>query len=345
LNPLSGETGGAKAPAGSLDLGVVIVSFNTRDLLAACLKSLLAEITDLNLTSEVWVVDNASTDASVAMMEADFPTVQVVDSGENLGFTVANNRVLERWYREGAEGPRWVLALNPDAELQPGALGSLIRALEAAPRAAVAGPSLHYADGRFQHAAFRFPGLIQTALDLFPIPRWTDRPINGRYRPSAYAAGRPFAVDFVLGACLLVRGEAMAEVGILDPGYFMYCEEIDWCQRFRAAGWSVLLVPEARVLHHGGASSQQFRAKSLVWLWRSRRRYFSRHLPAWRRRSLDALIRLGLVARAVGDWWSLRRGRLEAGEFAERVQAYRAIVARLEPEGDDLGPKPQQGIT
>ncbi len=288
-------------------LGVVIVSFNTRDLLDACLSALAADLRVAGFDAaelgaagpgvEVWVVDNASTDGSAAMVAERHPWVQLDGLDENAGFTAANNRVLERWAAAPDRCPDWVLLLNPDTELRPGALAALVSALAAAPDVAVAGPRLVYPDGRFQHGAFRFPGIVQTWLDLFPVNRLVDSTLNGRYPRRVYARGRPFAVDFVLGACMLVRGAALRAVGPLDPGYFMYCEEIDWCRRFRAAGWRILCVPAAELIHHAGASTSQRRGLANAELWRSRRRYFRIHGSPAQRLLTGAIIRLGLARR------------------------------------------------
>jgi len=338
-------------------LGAVIVSFNTRDLLDACLTALAVDLARAGFAAgaaEVWVVDNASTDGSAPMVAARHPDVRLLALADNAGFTAANNEVLRRWaggnevvrqvagdnevVRQVAGDPRdpagdvaparapdWVLLLNPDTEVQPGAIARLIAALEAVPDAAVAGPSLAYTDGRFQHGAFRFPGLIQTALDLFPRPRLMDSTFNGRYPPAVYSRGRPFPVDFVLGACMLVRGAALRRVGALDEGFFMYCEEVDWCRRFRAAGWRTLCVPAAVVVHHAGASTRQFRGPMFATLWRSRRRYFAKHAAPAKRLVLEALIRIGLAVRSARDRLEVRRGRLAPDEAGARLDAYRAV--------------------
>ncbi len=318
----------------SATLGAVVVSYNTRELLAACLNSLRDEIERLGLDAEVWVVDNDSADGSAEMVARDFPTLRLRAEDCNHGFTTANNLILEPWSRAEAGCPDRVLLLNPDAALEPGALAAMLEVLAGAPDVAVVGPSLYYPDGRFQHAAFRFPGLLQTALDLFPIGRLQDRSINGRYPRARYAEGAPFEVDFVLGACMLIRGRALRQLGALDEGYFMYCEEIDWCRRAAEAGWRRLCVPAARVQHHAGASTGQpaFRSAAFINLWRSRRRYFAIHAPAWRRLLIEGLIRLGLAWRALGDWWAARRGRIDAGDLADRVTAYRVVLRPLEPE-------------
>jgi GT2 family glycosyltransferase len=163
-------------------------------------------------------------------------------------------------------------------------------------------------------------------LDLFPVARLADTTINGRYPCSAYAAGRPFAVDFVLGACMLVRADDLRRIGTLDEGYFMYCEEIDWCRRFRAAGRSVVCVPEAVVVHHAGASTRQFRSAMFSALWRSRLRMYARHEPAPRRALLTAAVRWGLRARSLADRLAVASGRLDPAEGAERAAAYRAVL-------------------
>lgn len=318
--------------AGATDLGVVIVSYNTRALLDDCLAALAAELRATGLAAETWVVDNASTDGSASLVTERHPWAGLIASDRNLGFTAANNRLLEGWARPG-EGPEAVLLLNPDTALWPGALSRLWEAFRARPDAAVLGPALVYPDGRFQHAAFRFPGLVQTTLDLFPVARLMDQPLNGRYPARAYARGQPFPVDFVLGACMLVRRSAMQAVGPLDPGYFMYCEEIDWCHRFRAAGWRTLCVPGALVLHHAGASTGQFRTATLVQLWRSRRRYVQRHGGAFQRTAFAALLRLGLARWALRDRLAHARGRLDAVTLQERAAAYAAIRAPLAEPG------------
>ena len=317
------------------DLGVVVVSYNTRDLLDACLRCLQAELASAGWTTAhaapadalraiVWVVDNGSSDDSAAMVRANHPWVRLFDAERNLGFTAANNVVLRPW-SQGEGCPKRILLLNPDAEIQPAALSTLVEALDARPAAAVVGPALHYADGRFQHAAFREPGLVQAALDLWPIPRLNDHPINGRYPRRLYATGEPFVVDFVLGACMLLRGEALVALGPLDEGFFMYCEEVDWCHRARRRDWSVWCVPRAEVLHHAGASSTQFRATSFTELWRSRLRYARRHMGPIRRAAYRGLVRLGLRRLARRDRLAREAGRIDSSEAWSRMAAYQAV--------------------
>lgn len=321
-------------------LGIVIVSFNTRDLLAACLDSLRAEIDGAGLAATVHVVDNASDDGSAAMVAERFPWVSLTVLPANRGFTAGNNVLLGPWARSDAGSPDWALLLNPDTEVRPGALQALLAAADADPRVAVAGPALVYPDGRFQHAAFAFPGILQAALDLFPPrgrpgARLLESRLNGRYSRRLYRSGRPFEVDFVLGACLLARTAAMRQVGPLDEGYFMYAEEVDWCRRFARAGWRRVCVPAAVVLHHGGAASSQFRARSWSTLWRSRRRYLRRQEPAWRAAVVDLLLRGAVGRLRRDDARAAASGLLGADERALREAAYAAALAPLDAETGD----------
>ncbi len=305
-------------------VAVIIVSYNVRDLLARCLESIVASRQAVDL-APVYVVDNASSDGSTAMVRERFPWVELIASTENLGFARANNLALRALgLPDAAAAPDAVLLLNPDAELLPGAVDVLAACLDARPNVGMVGPQLQYADGRFQHSAFRFPSLAQIFLDFFPLHgRLLDSRINGRYPQALYAHGEPFAADFVLGASMLVRTDALRQVGLLDEGYFMYAEEMDWAWRMRAAGWSVLCAPAARVIHHEGQSSRQFRERAFVELWRSRWRFFDRYYPpAWRwiaRRLVRAC--LWIAARRAA-----RQG-MPAAELANRQRAYREVAA------------------
>jgi GT2 family glycosyltransferase len=282
------------------ELSVVIVSWNVRELLASCLRSVMDDLALAQLEAGVWVVDNASSDGTPDMVRELFPGVHLIASQENLGFVRANNLAL-RAILSAPAPPRYVWLLNPDTEVLPGATGALIGALEAHPEAGAVGPSLLYADGSFQQAAFHFPGLVQLAFDLFPLPaRLYDTPLNGRYPRRLYEGGRPFPVDHTLGAALMVRSRTIAGVGLLDEGFWMYCEEVDWCWRMHKAGWRVYCVPEARVVHHAGRSSEQARLSSFVNLWTSRARLYALHHGPLTRGLARLLLYLGMRQRMRG---------------------------------------------
>lgn len=281
------------------DLAVVIVSWNVRELLSACLRSLLADLARSALTAQVWVVDNASADGTPEMIACDFPAVHLVAGDENLGFAAGNNRALRPLLAD--EAVRYIWLLNPDTQVRPGAVQALLAALEAHPRAAVAGAALFNADGSLQHGAFHFPGLMQLAFDLFPMPaRLYETPLNGRYPARWYERGEPFWVDHPLGAAMMVRVEAVRQVGLLDEGYRMYCEEVDWCWRMRRAGWRALCVPAAQVVHYAGQSTAQARVSSFVNLWTSRARLYRRTCGPLRWKLARMLVGLGMRRRMRG---------------------------------------------
>ena len=281
-----------------LHLAVIIVSWNVRELLAACLRSLFADLEQSSLAAQVWVVDNGSADSTPEMVAEAFPAVHLVASQENLGFAAGNNLAIKAIFRipnPESRIPKYIWLLNPDTEVQPGATAALLSALEANPRAGVAGAKLLYADGSLQHSVFHFPGLMQLAFELFPLPaRLYDTPLNGRYSRRLYEGESPFLVDHPLGAAMMVRAEAVVQVGLMDEGYQMYCEEIDWCWRMRKAGSQALCVPPARVVHHAGQSAAQVPIPSFINLWTSRARLYARHHGPVTRQMARALVRAGM---------------------------------------------------
>lgn len=315
-------------------IGVVIVSFNTCALLRACLASLR----DCRLPLRVVVVDNASTDGSAAMVRAEFPEVELLEPGRNLGFAGANNlglrKVLSSFPVKSTLNtqhsvPNYVLLLNPDTVVHPGAIEALVAFLEAHPRVGAAGPRLLNTDGTTQPAAFRFPTLAMTALDLFPpgelLPgRLYNSWWHGRYPQERSDA--PFPIDHPLGACILVRRAALEQAGPLDEGYFMYAEEVEWCFRIRAAGWAIWQVPEARVTHVGGAATSQFRSRMQVALYQSRLRFFRQHYSRRAARWHQRIIRLGMLRAALASWLAFGRGALGADELRARLWAYGKIT-------------------
>lgn len=257
-------------------VSALIVSYNTRELTLQAIGSVASD-------AEVIVVDNASVDGSADAIAASFPRIQVIRSESNLGFAAGINLAASAAHGET------LLVLNSDASLKPGALGLLFDLLARQPRAALVAPTLNYPDGRAQSSAFRFPGLSQVCLDLFPIERLMESGLNGRIK-----AARPVTIDHPLGACMLIRAAAWRNVGPLDAGYFMYLEEIDWCRRARQLGWQIWYQPEAVAIHHGGSSTRQRADVMFAQLWRSRLRYYARfHGPTYNR-VIHALARLGL---------------------------------------------------
>jgi N-acetylglucosaminyl-diphospho-decaprenol L-rhamnosyltransferase len=282
------------------ELAVIVVSYNTRDLLRACLSSLFCQPAP---RLEVWVVDNASTDGSQAMVQQDFPQAHLITLQENVGFAGGNNVALRAIgycsgeKRKPAATPEFAFFLNPDAEVQENALEILRTFLVENPAVGVVGCSLKFPDGRFQHSAFRFPTLWQIWFDFFSWPgRFIETGLNGRYPRHLYERGIPFPIDHPLGAAMMTRREVIEEVGLLDDSLFMYAEEIDWNLRVRAAGWPVYCIPQAVVVHHGGASTSQRRPQMNKALWMSRFQLFAKHYPRAFQLAARLLFRVGQLA-------------------------------------------------
>ena len=310
-----------------MDLAVVTVSYNTRDLLADCLEAALASLERSGLGGEVWVVDNASGDGSPEMVRQRFPQVRLVAHDANLGFAAGNNLALERMGFGQRANPRHVLFLNPDTRVVGDALGTLVAFLDAAPRAGAAGARLVHGDGSFQHSAFGFPGLRQILVDFWPLHhRLVESRFNGRYPRRLYEAGRPFVVDHPLGAALMVRGQALAQVGGFDQRFFMYCEEIDLCRRIWQAGWEIWAVPAAEIVHLVGQSTGQFREEMFVALWRSRFLMFEKHESAAFRHAARLLVRWGLRAEARRARAAHRRRELSSAELEKRLAAFGEVA-------------------
>jgi GT2 family glycosyltransferase len=260
-------------------VSALIVSYNTRALLIESIGSVVNEA-----GVEVVVVDNASHDGSADTVAEQFPNVHLIRSGTNLGFAAAVNRAAAC-----ARGEH-LLVLNPDARLEPGALDALVKCMSTHPRAGLVGPALQYPDGSPQAAAFRFPGLAQIVLDLYPIDRLMDSRWNGRI----WSAREPVQIDHPLGACMLIRRTAWDDVGPLDEGYFMYVEEVDWCRRARQRGWQIWHDPRALAVHHAGQSTRQQADSMHAQLWRSRLRYYQLYSGPVYNRLVHTLLRLGM---------------------------------------------------
>jgi N-acetylglucosaminyl-diphospho-decaprenol L-rhamnosyltransferase len=247
-----------------LDLSIVIVNWNTCDLLAQCLQSIYDTTSGLDF--EVIVVDNASVDGSAEMVRREFSRARLIQNTENVGFARANNQAMAT-----SQG-RSILLFNSDAIATPGAIQSLVRLAVAEPRAGIVGARLLNADGSFQASHTPFPNLWREFLILSGVGRM----FYGRWYPSRGPEEDkgPQMVDYVEGACMLVRREAFEDVGGLDESYFMYAEEVDLCYAMRAKGWQVWYQPAAKVIHLGGGSSQNRRPQREADLYCSRVRFF-----------------------------------------------------------------------
>lgn len=276
-------------------LSVLIVSWNARELLAACLDSLAASVRSPH---EVIVADNGSSDGSQAMLAGRAGReggLEWFETGGNVGFARANNLALER-----ARGER-LLLLNPDTVALPGALDAMLDHLDRHPEVGVVAPRLLNTDGSDQETARAFPtpaaalfGRRSLLRRLFPNNRWSRRYLTG----SGRSGDEPFAVEWVSGACLLVTREAVARAGRLDEGFFMHFEDADWCFRIRRAGLAVHCLPAARVLHHQGGSRRGWPPGQVIAFHRGAFRFYRKHRAPQRLHPMRAVALAGLSLRA-----------------------------------------------
>jgi hypothetical protein len=236
--------------AGEPLISVIIVNWNTRDLLVRALDAVA--VSAAGLPHEVIVVDNGSTDGSPATVREHYPYVHLIANQHNLGFAAGNNQAIAV-----ARGRAYLL-LNSDAAPAPAAIPALWSALQARARAGVVGPRLLNADGTTQSSRRRFPTLATLFVESTPVDwTWKNSLIVRTFQHADTSPDAAQEVDWLMGACLLVRREAVAAAGLLDDRFFMYAEEVEWQWRLRRAGWLVWYEPSAEVLHDGGQSSRR----------------------------------------------------------------------------------------
>lgn len=207
------------------------------------------------------------------------------------------------------------------------ALATMVRFLDENLSVGVAGAKLLYPDGRLQHSAFAFPTLAQVFFDFFPIHhRLVESRLNGRYPHRLYEQGEPFPIDHPLGAAMMVRGETIEQVGLLDERFRIYCEEIDWCMRMKEAGWGVYCVPQAEVVHYVAQSTGQVRERMFVELWRSRYLLFEKHYSRFYQWAVRRIVRMGLWAERRRVLRAYKRGEISRAELESRLAAYRMVA-------------------
>lgn len=252
-----------------MDISLIIVNWNGKDLLRECLRSVRSECARPNAPeTEVIVVDNASTDGSPAMVREEFPEAHLIENAENVGFAAGNNSGL----RVGRG--RYALLLNSDAQLQANALRALMEFMDAHAEAGVAGPMLLYPDGRWQPSGRPFPTLRRFLAEVTGL--YTRAGGDARWRRGVHPE-QVREVDEVSGACLMVRREAWEQVGLLDEHFFLLYEDVDWCRRLKSGGWKIFYVPTARVIHHYGASRRAVSEPVHLAALQSVHYYFAKH--------------------------------------------------------------------
>ncbi|WP_406648185.1 glycosyltransferase family 2 protein [Aliisedimentitalea scapharcae] len=229
-----------------MDLSIIIVNWNTKDLLRDCLCTVERGLGQLH--AEVLVVDNASTDGSPRMVRTEFPWVQLIESSRNMGFAGGNNAALR-----SASG-RYVMLLNTDTLVHGTVLENAVAWMDAHPNAGIMGPRVLNADGSVQPSCSAFPSLRNLAMQTAGLTRF--RQFDG-YRMTGWDRCQERQVDVISGAAMFVRRSAVQNVGLLDEAFFFYGEETDWCRRFRHEGWDVVFAPIPEVTHFGNGSANK----------------------------------------------------------------------------------------
>ncbi len=320
-----------------VDLGVLIVSYNTRGLLRNCLSSIYQKTTGIRF--EVMVVDNGSSDNSVRMIRKEFPQVKLIENRENLGFARANNQVIKR------SRARYFLLFNPDTGLKASSPDKMIAFMDNHPEVGVLGCKILNADGTIQPSNSSFPNLFTEFLRAFQVKKlipgaglreeigqkWSAMlgSTLREYLRVYWDSERIREVDWVSGACLLVRRSAIEDVGLLDESFFMYYEDADWCYRMREKGWKTYYFPFFEVVHYVGKSDSRFSPRTFVERQRSMYHYFRKHKDKKAVFLLRVFVFGGLALRWLGLLVIYPFSGKERGELRKRLYAYlRGIEAR-----------------
>lgn len=319
---------------GLLDMTIIVVSWNTRELLARCLASVFSSITSSTtafeghiapLTGEVIVIDNGSSDGSIEMVREKYPQAHLFTSKNNVGFARANNVALRE-----CRG-RYALLLNPDTEVLAGGLDTLVSFMDQHPEAGAAGPTVLNPDGTLQQSCHRSPELTREIWRLlhgdaiYPF---------GVYAMDRWSRAEPRTVDVIQGACLILRRETLNQVGILDETFYIYSEETDLCERIRQNNWKIYWVPLAQIIHYGGQSTHQVAEEMFLQLYYSKILYFRKHKGSKAASAykivllLASLIRITMFRITIGSL-ARRQSGVKQREYQVLACYYRRLISEL----------------
>ena len=253
-----------------MDLSIIIVNWNTKDLLFQCLDSIYRYMP--SCVFDVWVVDNASSDGSVEMVRSEFPSVKIIQNVKNMGFAVANNQAIR------ASQSEMVLLLNSDTRVLSSSLQCLFGFLKSRDDVGVVGPKLIYPNGSVQECYGSFPSIWS---EIFNI-HWLNSIFKpwgkvGRIFNHKLDRSQPFEVDRVSAACVMVKRVLIEQVGLLDERFVLFSEEYDWYLRIKKAGWLIVCNPQSTVIHYWGGSTRNSNQRSILQLFLSKRLYFAKH--------------------------------------------------------------------
>jgi GT2 family glycosyltransferase len=286
-----------------IDFSIVIVNWNTRAMLTDCLESVFE--TGTGLEFEVFVVDNASTDGSAAMVRERFPQVRLIANAQNVGFARASNQVIKE------SVGRYVLLLNPDTKVLPGALRILCDFIESHTKVGAVGPMIVNPDLTLQSSCNPMPTLWREFWRLMLLDGIVPQSI---YREEDWDTTAAHEVEVIQGDCLLLRREALSDVGLFDEAFFMFTEEVDLCFRLLQAGWLLYWVPMARVIHYGGQSTRQVAREMFVELHRSKVLFFRKTKGAWGSLLYKFMLLIAALTRVLWGIPSLRRAGCPSGQ-------------------------------
>jgi GT2 family glycosyltransferase len=245
-----------------MDVSIIIVNWNTRRILHDCLTSIYKETEAYSF--ETIVIDNNSTDCSAQMVKTEFPQVLLISNSKNVGFATANNQGIR------ITRGRYILLLNSDVVILDDAISKVISFADSNCKAGVVACRVCNPDGTLQSTCFMFPSLLNVILSVTYLHKlFPKNAFLGRERIGWFDWSNVCEVDVVAGCFMLVRREAIEQVGLMDDRYFMYGEETDWCYRFKQAGWKVIFAPVAKIIHIGGSSSKQMKPEMTLQLWAS----------------------------------------------------------------------------
>lgn len=276
-----------------MDLSIIIVSWNVRDLLKENLKAIYGSENRIGL--EVFVVDNNSSDGSAEMVKNEFKEVKLIANKENAGFARANNQVLKE-----AKG-RYILLLNPDMRVLPGTIEGMVGWMDAHPEAGVAGCRLVKENGGIVPHVRRFPAVWDQLAIILKLPHLFPAVLN-KYLLKEFDYSKEAEVDSIRGSFFMIRREVIDKLGGLDERYFVWFEEVDYCRQAKRAGWKVMYAPEVKCVDYIGKSFLQVRrGKAQEYFRDSMLKYFKKWHPAWQYWILKMAWPIGIFLARIGE--------------------------------------------